>query len=287
MKYLIYRILGNDLPPRHDSEQTLRNLRFILENEETFQDTEKRFLLNRIVDEDKLKAIKAMLDDFGFKYDEIPFDWAEYRALRTREYRIRYFTNVNPARNRCLQLAATSVYDPDVVLPLDGGTFIRRDGWGALDTTALMHPDDGFFAMPTWRLTKYEEAIDCDIAPVVREEYKFSGGQTVVSTRECSLVFTRNADACFNEGLTYADVDKVELLWRLGIPGVWERWEHAKQSRALQTKSSFYGQVKHAGFVCRLPSGDAEGDFDNMTRGQHRAKGLQHFLEFLNGKATE
>lgn len=32
----IYRIIGNDLPPRHKQGQTLANIRFILENEQNF-----------------------------------------------------------------------------------------------------------------------------------------------------------------------------------------------------------------------------------------------------------
>lgn len=41
MKLLIIRILGNDLPSIHGSNQTLNNLKFTLENESKFPNTDK------------------------------------------------------------------------------------------------------------------------------------------------------------------------------------------------------------------------------------------------------
>src|SRR6266511_1514394 len=46
----LYRILGNDLPPRHKSGQVIQNVGFILANEPTFPNTKKWWVLNRIID---------------------------------------------------------------------------------------------------------------------------------------------------------------------------------------------------------------------------------------------
>ena len=48
--FVLYRIIGNDLPPRHERGQSLRSLRFILENEPALEACEKHFVVNRIVD---------------------------------------------------------------------------------------------------------------------------------------------------------------------------------------------------------------------------------------------
>ena len=49
-EFLLIRIIGNDLEPRHRAGQSRDNLRFILENEPPLPGCGKRFVLNRIVD---------------------------------------------------------------------------------------------------------------------------------------------------------------------------------------------------------------------------------------------
>src|SRR5690554_3566160 len=46
---VLYRIVGNDLYPRHAKGQSRENLRFVLENEPDFDACEKIWILNRIV----------------------------------------------------------------------------------------------------------------------------------------------------------------------------------------------------------------------------------------------
>ncbi|ASQ89790.1 hypothetical protein CHL67_01610 [Prosthecochloris sp. GSB1] len=55
-KYAIIRILGNDLPFRHDVDQTYRNLEFTLKNEASFKGACKIWVLNRIIDKGKKKS---------------------------------------------------------------------------------------------------------------------------------------------------------------------------------------------------------------------------------------
>lgn len=101
----IYRIIGNDLPPRHAPNQTLNNLRFLLANEHTdfipsiqaanrmrpidkpphIKRIEKYFVLNRLVAPSHIANIRALLAEFKVPANrilEIPFEWEEY-ALRS------------------------------------------------------------------------------------------------------------------------------------------------------------------------------------------------------------
>jgi hypothetical protein len=102
MKIRVYRILGNDLPPRHSPTQTLDNLKFILEHEPEFEGVEKRFLLNRILDEEMVVRLIEQLNQAGRWWLKIPVlrEWY-WRANSSRE-RIKYLTNINYARNLCL-----------------------------------------------------------------------------------------------------------------------------------------------------------------------------------------
>jgi hypothetical protein len=108
------------------------------------------------------------------------------------------------------------------------------------------------------------------------EEYRmFSNAKPVKSMRELSLGFSTEADKWFNCDRIYGDVDKAELLWRLGIEGEWDKWNPKLREKVLAEedgKSRFFGQVPIGGFVCRLPSGGEDGD--NLVRGNARARGL-------------
>src|SRR5690606_6324998 len=59
--FVLYRIIGNDLYPRHKKGQSRENLQFILENEPQLDGCEKRWVVNRIIDKDEERAIIELL----------------------------------------------------------------------------------------------------------------------------------------------------------------------------------------------------------------------------------
>ncbi|KAK4055224.1 hypothetical protein OIV83_000504 [Microbotryomycetes sp. JL201] len=118
---VLYRILGNDLPPRHSAGQTLRNLAFMLQHESDFSllpplgphkvhhshaygsgsknknrhqhsefgglRVDKYFVLNRIADQGMVNAIISLLQLYSVPQSRIlviPFEWEEYQR---REFR--------------------------------------------------------------------------------------------------------------------------------------------------------------------------------------------------------
>ncbi|CAK4928726.1 unnamed protein product [Aphanomyces euteiches] len=72
------RIIGNALPPRHDPNRTLTNLKFILERE--FQDprVKKHWVLNRILDPHVEKQLMDLLNLYNASFSRIPFVIEEY-----------------------------------------------------------------------------------------------------------------------------------------------------------------------------------------------------------------
>jgi hypothetical protein len=99
---VLYRILGNDLPPRHSPDQTLHNIRFMLSHESTFPAqilyphypsaerplrVEKYFVLNRLSSPELTNTIVKVLSDFGVDRDhilEVPFDLEDFKRARFR-----------------------------------------------------------------------------------------------------------------------------------------------------------------------------------------------------------
>lgn len=80
-KIILYRILGNDLPPRHSFNQTFINLLFILQNERSFINVSKIWILNRIVDNYMEQTLINLLNQYKQIYFRIPFNSNEYRQI--------------------------------------------------------------------------------------------------------------------------------------------------------------------------------------------------------------
>ena len=271
----VFRILGNDLPPRHSAEQTFRNVKFMLDHEEVFENVSPVWCLNRIVDPVKLAELKELLANE--QVIEIPFERDEYRKLSEWNDKIRYVTNVNGARNVCIDQGLANF---DVVLPLDGAHFIRREGWYPFEEMLYDFPEEANYAIPCHRAETYDEIISGDFIPQIREQYEFGGGQKRTGIREPAIAFTSRADVRFNEELVYGKCNKAELLFRLGIPGVWEWWEPQIKEAALKKKSAFYGCTQIQGWTIRLPSkesGKSEGD--NLNRGHQRSLGIKKLIQ--------
>jgi len=77
-EFVLYRILGNSLPPRHDPRNMPDNLGFILRNEPELEGCVKRWVLNRIVDRVVEDECIRMIDAAGHGFIRIPFDLDEY-----------------------------------------------------------------------------------------------------------------------------------------------------------------------------------------------------------------
>lgn len=271
---ILYRILGNDLPPRYTPGQTLANLRFTLEHEEELPGLEKRWLLNRIVDPQVQAELKRTIEEAGQSCDLIPFRMEEYRQAwtdlgatpaechpwsetfqelsaleqaRIADYIGRaknlYLMNNNGARNRALELGFA---DAEWVLPWDGGCFLPAWAWPELQE-AMQRSDLRYVCIPMHRLTELNPlptAAERDQLPVV----------------EPQLAFARQATIRFDEQLRYGSGPKWHVLQRIGLPGPWQEspgwlpWEEVDTSPAPDA-----GAWLEAGLVLRL-SGEARDE---------------------------
>jgi len=79
----LVRTIGNALPPRHDANQTLRNLEFILKHEPSFSYVHKHWILNRIVDANLLERLLNLLHQYNHSsFTILPFELEEYATAR-------------------------------------------------------------------------------------------------------------------------------------------------------------------------------------------------------------
>lgn len=302
--FVLYRIIGNDLYPRHRKGQSRDNLRFILENEPDFEHCEKRFIVNRIVDADEERQIIGMLERAGRPYQRIPFDWNEYgdvgwdadgipaeyspvsesfarlpapyrnRALmRLYRYKNNYAMNNNGARNVALRDGRNRA---KWVLPWDGNCFITAAAWEEIVAGVKAHPEVPYHIVPMARINDNVELLQPGFRPSALEEPQ--------------VLFRKDAALEFDIEHPYGRRPKVELLWRLGVPDGWDRWPIEPWDLPVADYAPDAGKWMRSGWVVRLASGRPElekGATSRNDRGIARIEAITTMLDHLDEQVLE
>jgi len=298
--FILLRIIGNDLPPRHFKGQSRTNLRFILEHETELKHCKKRFVVNRIVNPEEENKIIALLDDAKAPYAHIPFDRDEYVKLawddegipetyrsctsgykkllsseklliQMRRYRhkINYVMNNNGARNRALELGKSQA---KWVLPWDGNCFLSEDGWDQIVSAVTSIPETPYVIVPMARIHDNRTLLDPHFTPDPSDEPQ--------------VIFRKDSTLRFNESYFYGRRPKVELLWRLGVPGIWNQWEKYPWDLPIPDYTADAGAHQKAGWVARLSSGMNQLDTNPVKRTRTRNRAIKHLIDNLDKQFT-
>ena len=275
--FAFYRIVGNDLYPRHEHGQSARNVRFILDNEPRLDGCERRWVINRIIDPADEAAVIGLLEAAGEPYLRLAFDWDAYAgidwdysalpspqllvegALETMSERLRlraetalcrlktiYAMNNNGARNAAL---ADGVGRAKWVLPWDGNCFITAEAWDEIRAAVRAQPYLRYFQVPMARLTDNALLFDPAFRPTPADEPQ--------------VMFRRDAAERFDERFPYGRRPKVEFFWRMGVPGPWDLSRDDVWDLPRPRLSAEAGEIGRAGWVARLSSGMAELESDS------------------------
>lgn len=300
-RFALVRIVGNDLTGRHDTEQSIENTKFILENEPAFDNCEKVWILNRIVDEKMERRLSLMLEDAGRRVIRIPFVADEYSAVSNDDafvsadfmksdalkaldhetqlrammafYRPKmlYIMNVNAARNVAIEALR---HEADWIMPWDGNCFLTAAGWADLAGSVLRNQMFDYHAVPMVRVVRNDEVL--------------AGGLGSRATEEPQLVFSRTAQERFDPAVPYARRNKVELLFRLGIFGPEKKLKSDPWDVKPRPRSQSHGLFNpRAGWVARLSSGNPHlevGRHSPRLRYSQRISAALRFVDEVDRK---
>ncbi|CAG8517129.1 12403_t:CDS:2 [Dentiscutata erythropus] len=280
----IYRIIGNDLPPRHKVGQVLQNTRFILENEPDFPNTKKWWIINRIVDNEYENAIIDLLKQHKKDFIRIPFDVDEYLKADFRledfpepdffhSYEFMNFTKVAKIRTIDYTYHDKNIYvmnnsQPNArwIFPFDGNCFLTNSAFTEITSQIEKWGKDyKYFVVPMARLLNNSQLLsDSDQKPETPEEPQ--------------VIFRHDAEEKYNENMRYGRRSKLEMLWRLGVPTPsrfiarpvipWESNENVHNTPSNYTSKNLYMKV---GWVFRLFSGQASQELNQKESGALRA----------------
>jgi len=238
----LYRIIGNALPPRHDKDQLLRSLTLMLENEPTLPGAIKLYLLNRLQNMTERKMAKELITRYGHTWIEDPLVASNYRKFQqdstyglpspngtwgrsiSRVHRLEsnlFFTNNNGARN--LAIADGMARGFDWVLPFDGNSFFTLPRWEKLCAGLRKAAEQGatYLMLPLVRTVSVSPS---DAGAANGDLWRLPD---VAEPGEPQVAFQRRSVLRFNPTIPYGNRPKVELLWRLGVPGEWDNYRSA------------------------------------------------------------
>lgn len=283
--FIYYRIIGNDLYPRHKRGQSLENIKFILDHEPALEGCHKKFIVNRIFDKENEASIIDLLNARGQDYLIIPFDAQEYQRIgfdvdgfgepgflsskkfesfekakrvrvETSVYRRKnaYVMNNNGARNAALKDGRGRAR---WVMPWDGNCFLTQEAWDAIRSTVLDAPDCKYFIVPMARVLNNNDLVNGSVVPDPVEEPQ--------------IIFRQDAAERFNESFVYGRRPKVELLWRLGVSGKWDAYKDDLWDAKRRPRSPEATFVRRAGWVARLFSGQSSLETDDTEAELKRA----------------
>jgi len=241
--YGIIRILGNNIPYLHQSDQVYQNLLFTLQNEPSFKNCKKIWVLNRITNQ-KLKNIYIeLLKKYNYEYLDIPFVQEEYNIVKKNGvsnsiaknicshtgiynprfvkfqqllyYQNLYICNNYGARNYALDYGRSRFKWSFV---LDGNNFFLKKDWLKITTIIEnnpLRPDKKevlYIIIPMIRILSNKECF----LPNRLKKYEFS---------EPQIAFKNSSKLSFNTKIPYGASPKAELLRVLQYSGPWNKWK--------------------------------------------------------------
>lgn len=192
MNYSIVRIIGDELPPRDKSNNRLKSLQFILDNEPEFDNCTKIWIINQITNISLKNDIVSMIPHHHqIKILEINF--ISFLKAKTFDEKILALININRARNIGLS-TSNAVF----TFLFDGDCFFTQELWNK--TIKELEQD---------RYCKKYYGIPC-----IRSVEKIPDKNN--KTWEPMIVFRNDSDLRYNENIPFSKNDRIELMFKIG-----------------------------------------------------------------------
>ncbi|WP_238152010.1 alginate lyase family protein [Microbulbifer sp. A4B17] len=271
-----------------------------MQHEPLLEGCEKIFILNRIVDPNEEQAIVKLLCDYQQAYLRIPFSWDDYKKaewnildypisyapyklkdLKLRQdlavqaelslyrHKNNYVMNNNGARNLALQDGRSKA---DWILPWDGNCFVSQAAWRAIKQQVLNNIAYPYHVIPMARLLDNQSILCTDFEPE--------------PTEEPQILFRSDSTEKFDSRFCYGRRPKVELLWRLGVPGKWDDWAIFPWDLPCPDYSKDAGHYTQGAWVARLFSGkphlERKDQQSSRERGETRSEAILTMLDQLD-----
>lgn len=254
--FTIFRIIGNEMPPRDAFDARDKVLNFILENEPNLKNAKKCWMLNTIHDRIRREQYLDLLASKDMYTIYIPFNKKLFDESKSEDEKIVHAIRINSARNFCIQHGKTL---SKFTIVLDGDCFFTKDQWEVVHDQIIadqkINKNRKYYSIPCSRSTM-SHALNSNEPMLMAEPMP---------------VFRYDSDMLFDEKIPFAKGDKLELLFRLK-----HNKEVGKNYQILDESL-----CKSIGLVHHITSSDYEIETNTNKRIKLRDESIKLLLEKL------
>eukprot|EP00897_Mesotaenium_endlicherianum_P010689 jgi/Mesen1/9649/ME000671S09016 len=221
-RFILYRLIGNNMPPLQCPSQLLWNTQYAVAHEPELAGCRKRWVLNQVMNAtERALLLDTLLDRGGCQLDDIIVRRLNISAVAAhpRDKWLEMVTAQNEARNQAIEdgIRAGATW----ILPFDGNHFITTEAWAAIVRSADEADARGFkyfkarqpgpcnCQVPVHRLHRQQDVSWVNAGSTFRDIKKHAPIMI-----ESQLAFHRDSTERFQTGMVYGQQNKLELLSR-------------------------------------------------------------------------
>jgi len=277
---VIVRVLGNDLPPLHSTNQTVLNTQNILEHEVIPSSFKRLWIVNCIFEQFKVNDLISLFTLYNQTYRVITSNTSNPAQFEIDGL------NVNRARNVGLKVAFEHMR-ADWAFLFDGGAFMTSEGLAPLEEFAIGNTKEPAFHFTAVYRLLFKLKLESNT--LLKDILNFTTGQQEVmmglnkKAYETETVVGVQRRNFFNEKLTYGKADKFTTVARLRT----RRKTHCREiligvdQKKKSTREELY-VAERCGYMLRLPYyPDEKEPYDQREyfrlKGIHRVQGIQRW----------
>lgn len=255
-KYSIFRILSEDSLPRDEIGSRMKVLKFILENEENFDNVTKGWIVNSFIDRNVRQEFIDLLISKGMYVVVVPWARKRYAEARNRNEKINAAIGINRARNLAIEHGHLI---SNFTFVLDGDCFFTNRQWQ--DITEKIEEDQRIsqrrhYSVPCSRST-FEHALKSSEPLLLAEPMP---------------VFRHDSEMKFDESIPFGQGDKLQFLFKLN-----HRREQGRHHEMVNDSL-----CKCFGLVHHLSGSQYEIEENQSLRTNLRDQSLDHLINRLD-----
>ncbi|GJP35897.1 hypothetical protein CLOM_g20440 [Closterium sp. NIES-68] len=231
LRFFVYRLIGNDMPPLQCDGQLYLNTLYTLQHEpRELPGVRRMWVLNNVLNATEQQRIVDAILAHGYSDEHIIYVRLNYTRLAAMPENRWAFavTGLNEARNMMIEhgIAAGARW----IMPMDGNHFLTRQGWAYTAAAADRHEAHGktVFKMPRVK-------VDAPQSP------DWINGSTLYSDlfphapamHEGMIAFRNDSPHRYQPGLGFARRCKLEAFDRICGTGKYCSWLHAAHRLGL------------------------------------------------------
>ncbi|GJP33964.1 hypothetical protein CLOM_g18452 [Closterium sp. NIES-68] len=253
-RFLLYRLLGNDMAPLQCGEQLLRNTLYSLQHEPPHLPGCRRlWVLNHLVNATTQAATVKALKDHGVNDQDILIRALNLSLIATLDPSLWTIavTAQNEARNFMLEHGRRE--GAQWVLAFDGNQFVTEEAWRLIVQAADRHEKRGLkvFKVPMYRVHQAQDPSWLNASSLFLHLRRFAP-----HLHESQVAFRGDSPHRYQPGLGYGRDNKMELLARVCGSGrfrkkhfrMWQvQAEQERQAALQQAQGEQEGQQHEEG----------------------------------------